>query len=409
MPPSSLFAAVAMAPRDPILGLNEAFALDPRPRKVNLGVGVYYDENGQIPLLDAVRIAEQRWLERAEARGYQPIEGASRYCRAVQHLLFGADHPLIAEGRLVTAQSLGGTGALKIGADLLKRINPTAQVLIPDPSWENHRALFEAAGFSVGLYRYFDSATGGVDFTRMVADLDAAEPGTIVLLHGCCHNPTGADLTSAQWSTIVDLCQRNDLIPFIDLAYQGFADGLEQDVAALHPFVERHLPTFIATSFSKNFSLYGERVGALTIVTASSDESARLLSQLKRVIRTNYSNPPIHGAALVSEVLTDADLTHRWHGELARMRERIHAMRRGLRERLEAQLPERDFAYITAQRGLFSYTGLTPSQVAKLQSEYAIYAVSSGRICVAALNERNLDFVAEAIAAVLRSEANALE
>jgi len=398
----SLFAAVELAPRDPILGLNEAFAADPRPQKVNLGVGVYYDEEGRIPLLASVKTAEEARVRQAKPRGYQPIEGPAAYIGAVQRLLFGADSPLLAEGRVVTAQGLGGTGALRIGGDLLRRIVPEATVYISDPSWENHRGIFEAAGFPVRTYRYYDPATGGVDFAGMKAALAAMAPRSIVVLHACCHNPTGADLTEAQWQEVAQTCVAGELVPFLDMAYQGFAEGIDADAAAVHHFLAAGIPFFVSSSFSKNFSLYGERVGALSLVTGSRDEAERVLSQLKRVIRTNYSNPPTHGAALVADVLASGELRAQWEEELGGMRRRIRAMREGLRQRLEAAVPGKDFSFVTEQRGMFSYTGLTPEQVERLKSEYGIYAVRSGRICIAALNARNLDYVAEAIAAVLR-------
>ena len=398
----SLFAAVELAPRDPILGLNEAFAADPRPQKVNLGVGVYYDEEGRIPLLASVKTAEEARVRQAKPRGYQPIEGPAAYTGAVQRLLFGADSPLLAEGRIVTAQGLGGTGALRIGGDLLRRIVPEATVYISDPSWENHRGIFEAAGFPVRTYRYYDPATGGVDFAGMKAALAAMAPRSIVVLHACCHNPTGADLTEAQWQEVAQACVAGELVPFLDMAYQGFAEGIDADATAVRHFLAAGIPFFVSSSFSKNFSLYGERVGALSLVTGSRDEAERVLSQLKRVIRTNYSNPPTHGAALVADVLASGELRAQWEEELGGMRRRIRAMREGLRQRLEAAVPGKDFSFVTEQRGMFSYTGLTPEQVERLKSEYGIYAVRSGRICIAALNARNLDYVAEAIAAVLR-------
>lgn len=398
----SLFAAVELAPRDPILGLNEAFAADPRPQKVNLGVGVYYDEEGRIPLLASVKTAEEARVRQAKPRGYQPIEGPAAYTGAVQRLLFGANSPLLAEGRVVTAQGLGGTGALRIGGELLKRIVPEATVYISDPSWENHRGIFEAAGFPVRTYRYYDPATGGVDFAGMKAALAAMAPRSIVVLHACCHNPTGADLTEAQWQEVAQTCVAGELVPFLDMAYQGFAEGIDADATAVRHFLAAGIPFFVSSSFSKNFSLYGERVGALSLVTGSRDEAERVLSQLKRVIRTNYSNPPTHGAALVADVLASGELRAQWEEELGGMRRRIRAMREGLRQRLEAAVPGKDFSFVTEQRGMFSYTGLTPEQVERLKSEYGIYAVRSGRICIAALNARNLDYVAEAIAAVLR-------
>ena len=398
---TSFFSAVELAPRDPILGLNEAFANDNRPTKVNLGVGVYFDDNGKIPLLNAVRKAEKNRLDSAPSRGYLPIEGLPAYNQSVQALLFGQDAEIVNSGRVVTAQALGGTGALKIGADFLKRLNPEAMVYISDPSWENHRALFENAGFQVETYPYYAPATRGVDFEGMKAKLASMAPGSIVVLHACCHNPTGADLDATQWSAIIDIVREQGLLPFIDMAYQGFADGISQDAVALNLFVTSGLQFFVSSSFSKSFSLYGERVGALSIVTASRDESSRVLSQLKRLVRTNYSNPPIHGAAIVAAVLSDAALRAEWEGELAAMRDRIRTMRSGLVEALKANGVKQDFAFVTKQRGMFSYTGLSSAQVAVLQSEFGIYAVSTGRICLAALNQRNVDYVAKAIAQVL--------
>jgi aromatic-amino-acid transaminase len=399
---TSVFASVDLAPRDPILGLNEAFGADARTSKVNLGVGVYYNDEGKIPLLRAVKEAERVRVEAAQPRGYLPIEGIAAYDAAVQSLLFGAQSPLLSSGRLVTAQALGGTGALKIGADFLARFNAGAKVLISDPSWENHRALFESAGFTVESYPYYDPATRGVRFAAMLAALRAAAPGTIVVLHACCHNPTGVDLTEAQWRDVVAAVRERSLLPFLDIAYQGFGDGIDPDGAAVRLFADSGVPFFVSSSFSKSFSLYGERVGALTIVTADKDEATRVLSQLKRVIRTNYSNPPTHGASLVAAVLTTPALRQMWEAELAEMRERIKAMRQKLVDGLKARGVAGDFSFILQQRGMFSYSGLNADQVARLQSEFGVYAVSSGRICVAALNSRNIEQTCEAIAAVLK-------
>lgn len=399
---TSVFASVDLAPRDPILGLNEAFGADARTSKVNLGVGVYYNDEGKIPLLRAVKEAERIRVEAAQPRGYLPIEGIAAYDAAVQSLLFGAQSPLLSSGRLVTAQALGGTGALKIGADFLARFNAGAKVLISDPSWENHRALFESAGFTVESYPYYDPATRGVRFAAMLAALRAAAPGTIVVLHACCHNPTGVDLTEAQWRDVVVTVRERSLLPFLDIAYQGFGDAIDPDGAAVRLFADSGVPFFVSSSFSKSFSLYGERVGALTIVTADKDEATRVLSQLKRVIRTNYSNPPTHGASLVAAVLTTPALRQMWEAELAEMRERIKAMRQKLVDGLKARGVAGDFSFILQQRGMFSYSGLNADQVARLQSEFGVYAVSSGRICVAALNSRNIEQTCEAIAAVLK-------
>jgi aromatic-amino-acid transaminase len=394
----TLFSAVELAPRDPILGLNEAFGADTRPDKVNLGVGVYYDANGHVPLLRAVREAEKARLEAQLPRGYLPIDGIALYDAAVQRLLFGAGSPLLAERRVVTAQALGGTGALKIGADFLHRLNPSVPVAISNPSWENHRALFESAGFQVVEYPYYDAATHGVDVDGMLGGLAKLPKGAIVVLHACCHNPTGVDLGPDDWKRVIESVREHGLVPFLDIAYQGFGDGIEADAIAVRLFAEANLPFFVASSFSKSFSLYGERVGALSIVTGSHDEAHRVQSQLKRVIRTNYSNPPTHGAAVVAAVLNHDDLRATWETELGEMRERIRTMRRGLTQRLSAH---GDFGFIEAQRGMFSYSGLSSAQVDRLRTEFGIYAVGTGRICVAALNEGNLDRVAEAIARVI--------
>lgn len=398
---SSIFASVEMAPRDPILGLNEAYNGDTRSTKVNLGVGVYFDDNGKIPLLSAVKSAEEARLKTAPPRGYQPIEGPVNYNQAVQNLLFGTQSPLITEGRTVTAQSLGGTGALKIGADFLKRLDPNAKVYISDPSWENHRALFESAGFAVESYPYYDAANRSVNFAAMIECLNSLPAGSIIVLHACCHNPTGADMSESQWKEVVAVCGARGLVPFLDMAYQGFAEGISQDALAVNLFSASGLQFFVASSFSKSFSLYGERVGALTIVTASKEESSRVLSQVKRVIRTNYSNPPIHGGAIVAAVLSDTTLRAQWEAELGEMRNRIRAMRTGLVEQLSAEGVDQDFSFVTRQRGMFSYTGLSSQQVERLKNEFGIYAVSTGRICLAALNTKNIGYVAKSISAVL--------
>ena len=397
---SSLFAAVEMAPRDPILGLNEQFLNDPRPTKVNLGVGVYTDENGKLPLLNCVRAAEQMMMEAPKARGYLPIDGIAAYDQATQALVFGAECEARKQGRIATVQAVGGTGGLKVGADLLKRMNPEARVLISDPSWENHRALFEGAGFEVANYLYYDAVKHDVDFPAMLAFLRAAAPGSIVVLHACCHNPTGCDLTPAQWSEVVQVVGAGKLVPFLDMAYQGFGEGIAEDGLAVGLFLSAGLDFFVSTSFSKSFSLYGERVGALSVVCASKDEAARVLSQLKRVIRTNYSNPPTHGAAAVAQVLSTPALRAMWEAELAGMRERIKRMRGELQRRLVAAGTRIETDFITRQRGMFSYSGLSAAQMQRLRAEFGIYGVDSGRICVAALNDHNLDAVVSAIVAV---------
>jgi len=395
------FAEVPLAPRDPILGLTEAFQADTRPTKVNLGVGVYTDESGKLPLLGAVREAERQRVEQMPARGYLPIDGLATYDRAVQSLLFGADSDLITQGRVCTAQALGGTGALRIGADLLKRFVPGADVWISDPSWENHRALFEAAGFKVNTYPYHDDQTDGVAFDAMKACLSALPARSIIVLHACCHNPTGADLSPAQWREVVALCKDADLVPFLDMAYQGFADGIAEDGLAVRLFAESGLDFLVSSSFSKSFSLYGERVGALSVVCANKDESTRLVSQLKRVIRTNYSSPPTHGSAIVAAILTTPALRQQWEEELGHMRDRIRTMRQHFVAKLAEHAPEHDFSFIAAQRGMFSYSGLSSTQVDRLRDEFGIYALSTGRICVAALNDRNIDYVVEAVAKVV--------
>ncbi|WP_172147102.1 MULTISPECIES: amino acid aminotransferase [Pseudomonas] len=397
----SLFSAVEMAPRDPILGLNEAFNADTRPTKVNLGVGVYTNEDGRIPLLRAVAEAENALTATHAPRGYLPIEGIAAYDQAVQTLLFGADSALMKEGRVITAQALGGTGALKIGADFLKRLLPDAAVAISDPSWENHRALFEAAGFPVRNYRYYDAFSNGVNRGGLFEDLKNLPARSIVVLHACCHNPTGVDLSMDDWQAILEILREREHVPFLDIAYQGFGDGIEEDAAAVRLFAESGLTFFVSSSFSKSFSLYGERVGALSIVTGSKDETNRVLSQLKRVIRTNYSNPPTHGASVVAAVLNTPELRAMWEAELGEMRERIRAMRMAMVEQLAALGAKRDFGFVAQQRGMFSYSGLTTEQVERLKNEFGIYAVGTGRICVAALNQRNLPVVTQAIAQVL--------
>lgn len=394
-----LFSAVDLAPRDPILGLTEAFVADTNPAKVNLGVGVYLDAAGRLPLLDCIRSAEQQLAADPQPRGYLPIDGFPGYTRAVRELVFGADSPLLAQGRVVTVQALGGTGALKVGADFLRRFAPAAKVLISDPSWENHQALFTRAGFTVENYRYYDADAKGVDFEGMLADLAAAPSGTIVVLHACCHNPTGYDLTEQQWGRVIETVTEAGLVPFLDMAYQGFSESLDADGAVVRRFAETGLPVLVSTSFSKSLSLYGERVGALSLVCADADEAARVLSQVKIVIRTNYSNPPTHGAKLAAGVLTDPELRATWVDELGGMRDRIKAMRLRLVGGLEAA-GVADMGFIATQVGMFSYSGLTRDQMIALREQHGVYGTDKGRICVAALNDANLDHVCAAIAAV---------
>ncbi len=397
----SLFTAVEMAPRDPILGLNEQFAADTNPNKVNLGVGVYFDDNGKLPLLECVQAAEKTMMEKPAARGYLPIDGIAAYDAAVKSLVFGADSEPVKSGRIATVQGIGGTGGLKIGADFLKKLNPAAKALISDPSWENHRALFSSAGFIVESYRYYDAATRGVDFDGMLADLNAAAPGTIILLHACCHNPTGYDITGAQWDQVIAVVKAKNLVPFLDMAYQGFGNGITEDGAVIGKFVAAGLDFFVSTSFSKSFSLYGERVGALSVLCASKEEADRVLSQLKIVIRTNYSNPPIHGGAVVAAVLGSPELRAMWEKELAAMRVRIKAMRQKLVDGLKAAGVQQDMSFITTQIGMFSYSGLTKNQMVRLRSEFGVYGTDTGRMCVAALNSKNIDYVCQAIAKVV--------
>jgi aromatic-amino-acid transaminase len=397
----SLFTAVEMAPRDPILGLNEQFAADTNPNKVNLGVGVYFDDNGKLPLLECVQAAEKTMMEKPAARGYLPIDGIAAYDAAVKSLVFGADSEPVKSGRIATVQGIGGTGGLKIGADFLKKLNPAAKVLISDPSWENHRALFSSAGFIVESYRYYDAATRGVDFDGMLADLNAAAPGTIILLHACCHNPTGYDITGAQWDQVIAVVKAKNLVPFLDMAYQGFGNGITEDGAVIGKFVAAGLDFFVSTSFSKSFSLYGERVGALSVLCASKEEADRVLSQLKIVIRTNYSNPPIHGGAVVAAVLGSPELRAMWEKELAAMRVRIKAMRQKLVDGLKAAGVQQDMSFITTQIGMFSYSGLTKDQMVRLRSEFGVYGTDTGRMCVAALNSKNIDYVCQAFAKVV--------
>ena len=397
----SLFSAVELAPRDPILGLNEQFAADTNPNKVNLGVGVYFDENGKLPLLACVQAAEKAMMATPKPRGYLPIDGIAAYDDGVKKLVFGADSEPYRSGRVATVQGLGGTGALKIGADFLKHLNPKAKVLISDPSWENHRALFTQAGFDVGTYRYYDAATRQLDFDGMMADLQAAAAGTIVVLHACCHNPTGYDITPAQWDQVIATVKARGLTPFLDMAYQGFANGIAEDGAVIGKFVAAGLTFFVSTSFSKSFSLYGERVGALSVLCTSKDEAERVLSQLKIMIRTNYSNPPTHGGAVVAMVLNDAQLRAQWEQELAGMRTRIKAMRAKLVEGLKAAGVKKDMGFITTQVGMFSYSGLSKDQMVRLRQEFGVYGTDTGRMCVAALNDKNIDYVCASIAKVI--------
>ncbi len=397
----SLFTAVEMAPRDPILGLNEQFNADTNPAKVNLGVGVYYDDNGKLPLLECVQAAEKQMMETPKARGYLPIDGIAAYDSAVKGLVFGTDSEPVKSGRVATVQAIGGTGGLKVGADFLKHLNPAATVLISDPSWENHRALFTNAGFTVESYPYYDATSRGINFTGMLAALNSAAAGTIVVLHACCHNPTGYDINAAQWNEVIAAVKANHLVPFLDMAYQGFGYGLAEDGAVIGKFVAAGLSFFVSTSFSKSFSLYGERVGALSVLCATKEEADRVLSQLKIVIRTNYSNPPTHGGAIVAMVLGTPTLRALWEKELGAMRTRIKAMRQKLVDGLKAAGVKQDMSFITSQIGMFSYSGLSKDQMVRLRNEFGIYGTDTGRMCVAALNSKNIGYVCASIAKVL--------
>ena len=398
--PATLFSAVEMAPRDPILGLNEQFGADTNPAKVNLGVGVYYDDNGKLPLLKCVQAAEKQMMESPKARGYLPIDGIAAYDSAVRSLVFGVDSEPVKSSRVVTAQAIGGTGGLKIGADFLKKLLPTAKVLISDPSWENHRALFMQAGFVVESYPYYDATKRGVNFEGMLAALNVAAEGTIVVLHACCHNPTGYDITAAQWDQVIAAVKTRKLTAFLDMAYQGFGYGITEDGAVVGKFVAAGLSFFVSTSFSKSFSLYGERVGALSVLCESKEEADRVLSQLKLVIRTNYSNPQIHGGTVVANVLNTPVLRAQWEEELTEMRVRIKAMRQKLVNGLKAAGVKQDMSFITRQIGMFSYSGLSKDQMVRLRSEFGVYGTDTGRMCVAALNSKNIDYVCASIAKV---------
>jgi aromatic-amino-acid transaminase len=398
---TSLFSDLPASALDPVLVSIEQFTADPRPEKVNLGVGMYYDAQGRVPLLRAVQTAADRVASQKTPYGYQPVEGTKPFRAGVERLLFGEQSHLIGDGRLATLQCLGGTGALRVGADLLNLLPTSGMIAVSDPSWVNHPVLFGAAGFEVVHYPYVDSATGGLALDAMIARLGELPRGTIVVLHGCCHNPTGVDIARDQWPAIADMLATRELIPFIDLAYQGFADGIDEDASPVRLLAEAGLPLFVALSFSKSFALYGERVGALCVVTSSEAQTRAIEGMAKNVIRAIYSTPPTHGAALVSQILNDVELGAVWRAELDEMRLRIKTMRQALVERIAAAGAPRDFSFMVEQRGLFSYSGLTAAQIDRLKVEHAIHAVRDGRLCMAALNEGNVDRVAQAIAAVL--------
>jgi aromatic-amino-acid transaminase len=386
---------------DPILGLNDAFQKDPRPHKINLSIGIYFDDDGRIPVLASVRQAEAQMLAAGGVKSYLPMAGEAAMRSAVQSLLFGAASPALAQRRVATVQTVGSSGGLKVGADFIKRWLPDSAAWASDPTWDNHRAMFEGAGIAVNTYPYYDAATGGLRFDAMCATLAALPARSVVLLHACCHNPTGVDLTHEQWRTLVPLLDERQLLPYLDLAYQGYGDGIEEDAFALRLMVEAGLSFIVANSFSKSMSVYGERAGALSFVCADAAEADLVLGQLQATIRRNYSSPPLHAAGIVARVLTDPVLRAQWEGEVAAMRERIAAMRRRLHAVLATTLPGRDFGYFLTQRGMFSYTGLTAEQVDRLRDEHAVYLVRSGRMCVAGLSTSNVERVAQAFAAVL--------
>ena len=397
----SLLANVKMAPRDAILGLTELYVADPNPKKVNLGVGVYYDDQGKVPLLECVRRADEALTAAGVARPYLAMDGFPDYVRQVQSLLFGPNHPAVAAGRVTTVQAVGGTGGLKVGADFIKRFAPDAAIYMSDPTYDNHRPLFEEAGFRIETYPYYDPRTHGIRFPEMLACLKGIPKGSVVLLHACCHNPTGVDIRGEQWDEVMKIVAERRLIPFLDFAYQGFGDGVEEDAQVARRFAQELPVVLVAMSFSKSFSLYGERVGALSVVASNSGEAAKVLSNLKRMIRTNYSNPPSHGARIVAAVLASPELRALWMKEVVGMRDRVRLMRKELVERLKKRIPD-DFSFILQQRGIFSYSGLSREQMVAMRERYSVYGIESGRICVAALNSRNLDYVADSIAATVK-------
>lgn len=386
---------------DPILSLMEAFHQDNRSDKVNLSIGLYYNEQAIIPRLKAVQQAEERLQSQPQSASlYLPMEGFAPYRSAVQTLLFGELHPALRAGRIATIQTLGGSGALKVGADFLKSYFPDSEVWVSDPTWENHIAIFAGAGFTVHSYPYFDNASRGVDFAALLDTLKTLPPRSIVLLHPCCHNPTGADLTRNQWDQVIEVLIARELIPFLDIAYQGFGAGLDDDAYAIRAIASAGLPALVSNSFSKIFSLYGERVGGLSVVCEDADAAARVLGQLKATVRRNYSSPPNFGAQVVSLVLNDPQLNVLWRAEVEAMRTRISEMRHALVAALKTALPQQDFSFLLSQRGMFSYTGFSPEQVEKLREIFGVYLIASGRVCMAGLNHHNIARVAQAFAAV---------
>ena len=387
---------------DPILSLNEAFQKDPRAGKINLSIGIYFDDAGKIPMLPSVRAAELAVVAEAGARPYLPMEGAANFRAAVQALLFGVDYA--GKDRTVTIQSVGSSGGLKVGADFIKRYFPASAIYVSDPTWDNHRAVFEGSGIEVKTYPYYDPATGGLRFDDMLAAIAQLPPRSVVLLHACCHNPTGVDLSAAQWDTLIPVLKARELLPFLDLAYQGYGDGIEQDAFSIRALAAAGLSFFVANSFSKSMSLYGERCGALSVVCPNAAQAVNVLGQLKATIRRNYSNPPLHGGQLVARVLSDPALRAMWEAEVTAMRTRIKAMRQRLFDVLSAKLPGRNLDYFLTQRGMFSYTGMTAVQADRLKDEFGVYILRSGRICVAGLNSGNVEATANAFAAVMTTD-----
>ncbi|MDO4997081.1 MAG: amino acid aminotransferase [Neisseria sp.] len=397
-----MFQQVSHYAGDPILGLVEKFNQDTRANKVNLGIGIYFDENGKLPVLPSVIEAEQTRAAASPARSYLPMEGLAEYRSAVQALLFGKDSPALAEQRVATIQTIGGSGALKVGADFLARWFAGSKVYVSDPTWDNHKSIFEGAGFEVGTYPYYDAATVGVKFDEMLAFFKTLAKHSIVLLHPCCHNPTGVDLTQEQWNQVLAVVAERELIAFMDIAYQGFGDDLEADAYAIRQAVQLGLPVFVSNSFSKNLSFYGERAGGLSVVCPTREQADLVFGQLKFTVRRIYSSPPSHAGNITGAVMNTPKLRQMWEGEVAQMRDRIRLMRQKLYAALSERLPERDFSYFIKQRGMFSYTGLSPEQVQRLQDEFAVYLVGTGRICIAGLNEGNIDYVAQSFAEVLK-------
>lgn len=396
-----MFEHIDAYPGDPILSLNENFAKDPRTNKVNLSIGIYYDDDGRLPVMQAVREAEAQLLGEVGPKPYLPMAGLATYRDAVQALVFGDDSPARTDGRIATVQTLGGSGALKVGADFIKRYFPGAQVWVSDPTWDNHRFIFERAGFTVNTYPYYDEATGGLRFDAMVDAIDKLPARSVVLLHACCHNPTGVDLNDAQWVQLIDVLKKRELLPFVDMAYQGFGSGLDADAFVIRELARQGVPAFVANSFSKNFSLYGERCGGLSVICESAEAADRVLGQLTSAVRSNYSNPPTHGAKIVAKVLSTPALRKSWEAELMAMCQRITRMRGAIHDGLRGHVPETMLSRYLEQRGMFTYTGLSATQVDVLRDTYGVYLIRSGRMCVAGLNEKNVAVVADSIAKVL--------